>query len=108
MESEEGIRLRRQALRHIETKLRNRSLPSSSGDEEIKKEEEEQEQPLSPAGRLFHEPNFNVHVLAIMGCKVKIDPVLALANAKANLPLTLLKHPRFSSLPVSDNILDTN
>lgn len=99
MESEEGIRLRKQALRPIETKLRNRSPPSSlSRDEEIKKEEEEEEQPLSPAGRLFHEPNFNVHVLAIMGYKVKIDPVVALDN----LPLTLLKHPRFSSLAAVD------
>ena len=103
MDSEEGIRLRKQALRSIKTKLPNRSPPSSSGDEEIKKEEEEEEQPLSPAGRLFHGPNTNVHVLAIMGYKVKIDPVVALDN----LPLTLLKHPRFSSLPVSNNIFDT-
>ncbi|XP_024020962.1 O-acyltransferase WSD1 [Morus notabilis] len=93
---QEGIRLRKQGLRPIETKFRNGS--SSSGSEDIKEEEE----PLSPAGRLFHEPNFNVNVLAIMGCKTRIDPDVALANAKANLPHTLLKHPRFSSVPIVD------
>ena len=97
------IRLRRQALRPIETTLRNGSTYDHH--HQIKEledqEEEEDQQPLSPAGRLFHEPNFNVHILAIMGCKTKVDPQVAKANVKANLPRTLLKHPRFSSLPVS-------
>lgn len=55
------------------------------------------EEPVSPAGRLFNEPNFNVHILSIMGCKTKIN----LDSAKQKLPHTLLKHPRFSSLLVS-------
>ncbi|KAL5571423.1 hypothetical protein UlMin_021020 [Ulmus minor] len=68
-------------------------MPQSSDlDDHFLKEEEEE--PLSPAGRLFHEPNFNIHVIAIMGCKTKIYPDVF----KANLPHTLLKHPRFSSL----------
>ncbi|CAN1793903.1 Wax ester synthase/diacylglycerol acyltransferase 11 [Linum perenne] len=45
---------------------------------------------------MFHEPNFNVYIIAIMGCKTKIDPFLVISK----LPHTLLKHPRFSSLQV--------
>ncbi|CAN1309291.1 Wax ester synthase/diacylglycerol acyltransferase 11 [Linum perenne] len=45
---------------------------------------------------MFHEPNFNVYIIAIMGCKTKIDPLLVISK----LPHTLLKHPRFSSLQV--------
>ncbi|CAN1309300.1 Wax ester synthase/diacylglycerol acyltransferase 11 [Linum perenne] len=55
---------------------------------------EEEEEVLSPAARMFHEPNFNVYIIAIMGCKTKIDPLLVISK----LPHTLLKHPRFSSL----------
>ncbi|PON98007.1 O-acyltransferase [Trema orientale] len=102
---EEGIRLRKQAsaLRPIQTKVQNRSssgLTSNDGShhQEINGEEDDRDQPVSPAGQLFHEPNFNVHILAIMGCKTKID----VAVVRANLPHTLLKHPRFSSLPVVD------
>ncbi|CAN1793914.1 Wax ester synthase/diacylglycerol acyltransferase 11 [Linum perenne] len=38
---------------------------------------EEEEEVLSPAARMFHEPNFNVYIIAIMGCKTKIDPFLS-------------------------------
>ncbi|XP_021893046.1 O-acyltransferase WSD1-like [Carica papaya] len=65
---------------------------------DVENEEEEEEEPLSPAARLFHEPNFNVHIIAIMGCKTVIYPDVV----KANLLFTLLKHPRFSSLQVAD------
>ncbi|KAK6918215.1 O-acyltransferase, WSD1-like, N-terminal [Dillenia turbinata] len=57
-----------------------------------------EEEPLSPSARLFHEPEFNVYVIAILGWKTRIDPQLV----KANLPHTLLKHPRISSLQVLD------
>lgn len=94
MESEEGIRLRKPDLKPVETKVK-----SKERDEEDKKEScTAEEEPVSPAGRMFHEPNFNVHVLAIMGSKYKIQPDVAIANA----PKTLLKHPRFSSLLVED------
>ncbi|KAL5542478.1 hypothetical protein UlMin_010188 [Ulmus minor] len=93
MDSEDGIRLRKlQALRPIQTKPIKEMPQSSDHDDHFLKEEEEE--PLSPAGRLFLEPTFNLHVIAIMGCKTKIHPDVV----KANLPLTLLKHPRFSSL----------
>ena len=92
---EEGVcRLRTMALRPIETKSKNRF----GGDIEMTKLEEDFEEPLSPAGRLFNEENFNIHILSIMGCKTKIDPHVV----RLNLPHTLLKHPRFSSLLVSN------
>jgi hypothetical protein len=50
-------------------------------------------QPLSPAARLFHAPRINCYIIAIMGCKTKINPDVV----KAGLEQTLLKHPRFSS-----------
>lgn len=59
--------------------------------------EEDDGEPLSPAARLFHEPNFNVYIIAIMGCKARIYPEVC----KANAPHTLLKHPRFCSLQVT-------
>ncbi|XP_074270513.1 wax ester synthase/diacylglycerol acyltransferase 11-like [Silene latifolia] len=59
---------------------------------------EEEEEPLSPGSLIFHRPTFNIHILAIMGCRTPINVDLI----KAKLPLTLLKHPRFSSLVVGD------
>ncbi|KAJ8751949.1 hypothetical protein K2173_000695 [Erythroxylum novogranatense] len=54
---------------------------------------------LSPAARLFHAPNFNCYIIAIIGCKTHIDP----AVIKAGLRQTLMKHPRFSSKVVVDD-----
>ena len=59
------------------------------------------EQPLSPAARLFHSPRFNCYVIAIMGCKTRINPDVV----KSGLEHTLLKHPRFSSKLVRQTIL---
>ncbi|XP_016582185.2 wax ester synthase/diacylglycerol acyltransferase 11-like [Capsicum annuum] len=53
---------------------------------------------LSPSSRMFHEPSYNVYVLAIMGWKVPID----VDSIKAELQSKMLKHPRFSSLQVMD------
>nr|XP_043620308.1 wax ester synthase/diacylglycerol acyltransferase 11-like [Erigeron canadensis] len=58
-----------------------------------------EEQPLSPAARLFHEPNFNVYIIAIMGSKNPINVRVPYEQ----LPHALLKHPRFSSLQVVDD-----
>ncbi|KAH0764791.1 hypothetical protein KY285_000662 [Solanum tuberosum] len=77
------IRQRKQSLKPIETK--DKSIEAS------------EEEPLSPSSRLFHEPNFNVHVLAILGMKTRISTEQAPREHLAN---TLLKHPRFSSLQV--------
>ncbi|OAY49015.1 wax ester synthase/diacylglycerol acyltransferase 11 [Manihot esculenta] len=87
MESQKRLKWRKPDLKPVQTGRVNKNT------EEIAEEE-----PLSPAARLFHEPNFNVYVLAIMGCKTRIHPRVI----KANLVHTLLKHPRFSSLQVID------
>ncbi|XP_062091404.1 wax ester synthase/diacylglycerol acyltransferase 11-like [Humulus lupulus] len=99
MESEEGVRWRKPGLRPIETDIKSREIHGR--DEETRNNNDVvlgEEEPVSPGSRVFHEPNFNVHVLAIMGSKYKIQ----IDIAKANLPNTLLKHPRFSSLLVVD------
>ncbi|XP_076955739.1 wax ester synthase/diacylglycerol acyltransferase 6-like [Bidens hawaiensis] len=62
-----------------------------------------EEQPLSPAARLFHEPDFNIYVVAIMGSKYPINPRVAYEK----LPQTLLKHPRFSSVQVICKLIVT-
>lgn len=81
---ESVIRQRKPGLKPIET---NGKVMEAS-----------EEEPLSPSARLFHEPNFNVHVLAIMGIKTKINTQRA---PREHLAQTLLKHPRFSSVQVS-------
>ncbi|XP_060212140.1 wax ester synthase/diacylglycerol acyltransferase 5-like [Lycium barbarum] len=53
---------------------------------------------LSPPTRMFHEPNYNVYIVAIMGWKVPIE----VDAIKAEIQRKLLKHPRFSSLQVMD------
>ncbi|KAL3517297.1 hypothetical protein ACH5RR_024199 [Cinchona calisaya] len=91
MESSTGIRWRRLGggLSPIQTKKKC---------EVEKTNVEEEEEPLSPSARLFHEPNFNVHILGIMGGKARMSPQII----KEKLVHTLLKHPRFSSLLVVD------
>ncbi|KAA3458805.1 O-acyltransferase WSD1-like [Gossypium australe] len=90
MESGNELKWRKQALKPIDTTRR-----SSSSKREEKTGEEE---PLSPSPRLFHDSNFNIYGIAIMGCKTRIYPDVF----KANLSHTLLRHPRFSSLQVMD------
>ncbi|KAH1043825.1 hypothetical protein GYH30_025586 [Glycine max] len=54
---------------------------------------EREGEPLSPTGKLFHEPSLNCYVIAIMGCKTSINPQVI----REGLCQTLLKHPRFTS-----------
>ncbi|MFS7991363.1 putative transferase [Helianthus anomalus] len=58
----------------------------------------EEDQPLSPMARLFHEPGSNVYIVSMLGSKTKIKPDII----KQNLVHSLLHHPRFSSLQVTD------
>ncbi|KAK8500389.1 hypothetical protein V6N13_028084 [Hibiscus sabdariffa] len=97
MECSKGLKWRKQSLKPIETTT---SLASRREVEEGSKNGQKpaEEEPLSPSARLFHEPTFNVYVIAIMGCKTRIFPDVV----KANLGHTLLRHPRFSSLQVMD------
>ncbi|XP_049398349.1 wax ester synthase/diacylglycerol acyltransferase 11-like isoform X2 [Solanum stenotomum] len=61
-------------------------------------DDEEEAILLSPGSRMFHEPNYNIHIIAIMGWKIPLD----INSLKAQIPSKLLKHPRFSSLQVMD------
>ncbi|XP_019240056.1 PREDICTED: O-acyltransferase WSD1-like isoform X4 [Nicotiana attenuata] len=58
---------------------------------------------MSPTSRMFHEPNYNLYVLAILGWKVPIN----VDAMKAEIQGKLLKHPRFSSLQVIDESDDS-
>ncbi|KAH0731372.1 hypothetical protein KY290_002392 [Solanum tuberosum] len=61
-------------------------------------DDEEEAILLSPGSRMFHEPNYNIHIVAIMGWKIPLD----INSLKAQILSKLLKHPRFSSLQVMD------
>jgi hypothetical protein len=60
--------------------LFNLSIPRELQVMARKKYIAQEEEPLSPAARLFHEPKFNVYVIAIMGCKTRINPDIIKAN----------------------------
>ncbi|KAM3681970.1 hypothetical protein ACB098_12G037100 [Castanea mollissima] len=74
-------------------------MGESDNNGKVSMEEEEEEQPLSPAARLFHSPSFNCYIIAILGCNTKFKPDVI----KSGLEQTLLKHPRFSSKLVADD-----
>ncbi|CAH8267979.1 unnamed protein product [Arabidopsis lyrata] len=61
-------------------------------------EEDEEEQPLSPAARVFHSPEFNCYVISVIGVKKKIEPDVIIEGLKQSL----IRHPRFSSKLVSN------
>ncbi|CAM8962422.1 unnamed protein product [Rhodiola kirilowii] len=62
------------------------------------------EEPMSPAGRLFHTRGFNCFVIAVIGLSKEADVDVDLI--KIGLQQTLLKHPRFSSIVVGDDEKD--
>jgi hypothetical protein len=53
--------------------------------------------PMSPAGRLFRETNFNCYIVAVIGLGARVD----VAAARAGLEATLVRHPRFCSVQVT-------
>ncbi|KAG7560195.1 O-acyltransferase WSD1 N-terminal [Arabidopsis thaliana x Arabidopsis arenosa] len=62
------------------------------------KKDEEEEQPLSPAARVFHSPEFNCYVISVIGVKKKIETDVIIEGLKQSL----IRHPRFSSKLVSN------
>ena len=84
------IKLEQEAM---EIKI-HRDIPEAT----VKKTKEE-EQPLSPAARVFHAPAFNCYVITVIGVKKKIEPDVVIEGLKQ----TLIRHPRFSSKMVSPN-----
>uniref|UniRef100_A0ACD5TZT4 Uncharacterized protein n=2 Tax=Avena sativa TaxID=4498 RepID=A0ACD5TZT4_AVESA len=57
------------------------------------------EEPMSPAGRLFRETHFNCYIVALLGLGSPVD----VAAVRAGLEATLVRHPRFSSVQVTDD-----
>ncbi|XP_076898697.1 wax ester synthase/diacylglycerol acyltransferase 5-like [Bidens hawaiensis] len=86
-----ALRWRQSSLKPIQITNRSSIANHDATDEE--------QRPLSPAARLFHQPNFNIYIIAIIGFKNPINPRVAYEK----LPQSLLKHPRFSSLQVVDD-----
>ncbi|XVF73028.1 hypothetical protein PTKIN_Ptkin12aG0168700 [Pterospermum kingtungense] len=95
----QGLKPRKQGLKPIETRRSAKSTEETEENEINGETRGEELEPLSPSSRLYHEPTFNMYVIAIMGCKTRIYPDVV----KANLGHTLLKHPRFTSLQVVDD-----
>ncbi|KAJ8494069.1 hypothetical protein OPV22_015790 [Ensete ventricosum] len=89
--------------------LRRRPAGIRTGRGGIEEEEEEEsggrrregreEEPMSPAARLFHAPHFNCHIIAIIGSGKEID----VDAIKAGIRATLARHPRFCSIQVLDD-----
>eukprot|EP01018_Ginkgo_biloba_P023424 Gb_01171 [translate_table: standard] len=89
MDSASTVHLRRLAVKVKESNING-----------IREEEElETSEPLSPFGRLFHQPSLNCCILIIIGFKKEIDVDVAIAGLEA----TLLKHKRFSSIVKEDD-----
>lgn len=63
----------------------------------------EEDQPLSPAARVFNAPVLNCYVIAVLGIKKKIEPDVVMEGLKQSL----IRHPRFSSKLVSPTLLHT-
>ncbi|XP_076955731.1 wax ester synthase/diacylglycerol acyltransferase 11-like [Bidens hawaiensis] len=96
-----GLRWRQPALKPIQITKRN-TITNHDGtdqDDDAYMIATGEEQPLSPAARLFHEPNFSIYIIAIIGLKNPINPRIVYEK----LPQTLLKNPRFSSVQVVDD-----
>ncbi|XP_058100426.1 wax ester synthase/diacylglycerol acyltransferase 11-like [Magnolia sinica] len=92
----DGIRSRKKALKKLLITKRSEGERSAEMDNGVITEDEQQ--PLSPTARLFHEPHLNCYIIAIMGSGKRIDVDVV----KAGLEVTLVRHPRFSSLQVAD------
>ncbi|VAH10742.1 unnamed protein product [Triticum turgidum subsp. durum] len=92
--------LRRRAALSVNT-----SAPGGRGMERKRKEAERDveragAEPVSPAGRLFREAHFNCYIVALLGLGAPVD----VAAARAGLEATLVRHPRFCSVQVSDDV----
>ena len=55
-----------------------------------------EEEPVSPTGRLFREPHFRCHIVAVFGLAAPVD----LPALRAGVAATLARHPRFCSVQV--------
>jgi len=85
--------------------LRKRALsidtaPAAAGgradDEGVGADSVAEEEPVSPTGRLFREPHFRCHIVAVFGLAAPVD----LPALRAGVAATLARHPRFCSVQV--------
>ncbi|RCV26751.1 hypothetical protein SETIT_5G271700v2 [Setaria italica] len=53
-----------------------------------------EEEPVSPTGRLFREPNFRCHIVSVFGLAAPVD----LPALRDGVAATLARHPRFCSV----------
>ncbi|KAF7023441.1 hypothetical protein CFC21_035948 [Triticum aestivum] len=82
--------------------LRQRKLAieTDSKGERATREGEEEDEPVSPVGRLFLEPRFCWYIVCVLGLGAPVD----LAGLRAGIEATLLRHPRFCSVVVMDEL----
>ncbi|XP_028554475.1 O-acyltransferase WSD1 [Dendrobium catenatum] len=79
-------------------KIPTRGFISSATETEKAAAKEDEGQQLSPAARIFRQPQFNCHIIAILG----MGKFIRADELKAGLEATLVRHPRFSSVQVTD------
>ncbi|PKU70381.1 hypothetical protein MA16_Dca007133 [Dendrobium catenatum] len=77
-------------------KIPTRGFISSATETEKAAAKEDEGQQLSPAARIFRQPQFNCHIIAILG----MGKFIRADELKAGLEATLVRHPRFSSVQV--------
>lgn len=88
----EATRLPGLTLRKINVKPNTKEVSSSTSTESAVAEE-----PVTPAGRLFMEPDMNCYILCTLAFQNAID----VAEFKQTLLVTLVNHKRFQSVIVS-------
>ncbi|GAB4858460.1 hypothetical protein Ancab_009934 [Ancistrocladus abbreviatus] len=98
LDENRGLRMRIKALQPINVNPTRSTPDGGDGVGGAVETEEGEEQPLSPAARLFHAPRMNCCIIAIIGTKTKINVDMV----KEGLMDSLVKHPRFSSKLVMD------
>ncbi|XP_057546082.1 wax ester synthase/diacylglycerol acyltransferase 5-like [Amaranthus tricolor] len=73
-------------------------MPIKTTRKKISEAVEKPDEPLSPAARVFHAPQFNCCIISMVGCKTEIN----LEVIKQGMYVTMVKHPRISSKLVFD------
>ncbi|KAF3326611.1 O-acyltransferase WSD1 [Carex littledalei] len=84
---------------HMRKRLRKINTKATAEEETATGATKWEGEPVSPAGQLFHDPSFNCHIISIFGLGTPINNVDAVIEG---LQATLVRHPRFSSIPVLD------
>lgn len=76
--------------------LRLRKISTKQKHTTISTRPEEIEEPVTPAGQLFSQPNLNCYILCTLGFKDTMN----VSGVKETLLETLVKHKRFHSIMV--------